>query len=402
MPSMKTHFLAAAAFAFAALPHHAAAQWTDGQAAVHVVGQTTFGLSSGATAANRFNQTRGVCLDSVNSKLYVADGGNNRVLRFAYPIAANGPTAEAVFGQPSFTTNTANIGGLSATSMSRPYSLAVDTSGTLYVADNVNHRVLAFPAAHLAATTGTAAARVLGQATFATSSSATTASGFSAPDGLAWEAPDRLWVAEFSNRRVVRFENVSAKPDGAPADGVLGQINFTTRSNQTTTAGISAAFDVKVNQGRVYIADYFNHRILRHDAAASKANGAPADGVLGQPDFTSTGSALSATRLNSPEAVAVDPSGRLYVADRNNRRVMIFDDAASKANGAAADNVLGQPGFVTNAAGSGAAQVAGPCGVAIDAAANRIVVTEGDNMRANVYQASGTLVPVTVSAVGME
>jgi predicted peptidase len=40
-----------------------------------------------------------------------------------------------------------------------------------------------------------------------------------------------------------------------------------------------------------------------------------------------------------------DAAGRLYLVDESNNRVVIFNDAASRANGANADFVLGQPGF---------------------------------------------------------
>jgi hypothetical protein len=63
----------------------------------------------------------------------VADGGNNRVL--FYPAGSITPTR--VYGQNgSFTTGTANNGGISANSLARPSTgLALDSSGNLYVAD---------------------------------------------------------------------------------------------------------------------------------------------------------------------------------------------------------------------------------------------------------------------------
>ena len=43
------------------------------------------------------------------------------------------------------------------------------------------------------------------------------------------------------------------------------------------------------NNGAIYVSDFLNSRILRFDNAALKANGANADGVLGQSDFASNG-----------------------------------------------------------------------------------------------------------------
>jgi hypothetical protein len=67
---------------------------------------------------------------------------NDRVL--FYP--AGSTTATRVYGQGgSFTSNTANNGGISANSLSAPEGIALDSSGNLYVADQ-NNRVLFYPA----------------------------------------------------------------------------------------------------------------------------------------------------------------------------------------------------------------------------------------------------------------
>jgi hypothetical protein len=59
--------------------------------------------------------------------------------------AAGSTTATRVYGQAgSFTTNTANNGGISATSLSQPWGMAFDGSGNLYVADWANKRVLEY------------------------------------------------------------------------------------------------------------------------------------------------------------------------------------------------------------------------------------------------------------------
>ncbi|MFN7928679.1 MAG: hypothetical protein U0Y68_12150 [Blastocatellia bacterium] len=66
--------------------------------------------------------------------------------------------------------------------------------------------------------------------------------------------------------------------------------------------------------GRLWVSDQDDNRVLRFDNAAAKANGAPADGVLGQPNFTSnTLNPPSAVSLNLPQGIFVDSSGRLWV-----------------------------------------------------------------------------------------
>ena len=103
-------------------------------------------------------------------------------------------------------------------------------------------------------------------------------------------------------------------------------------------------------QGRLWVADTGNYRVLRFDSATFKANGAPADAVLGQPDFTHAAAATTQSGMFFPSGVFFDASGRLWVASQDNNRVLRFDGAASKSNGANADGVLGQPGFTSKTA----------------------------------------------------
>jgi hypothetical protein len=77
--------------------------------------------------------------------LYVADYANNRVLEYAQPLAAGADrSADRVFGQPDFTHNASNNGGVSATSLAAPSGLALDRQSNLYVTDGGNSRVLEF------------------------------------------------------------------------------------------------------------------------------------------------------------------------------------------------------------------------------------------------------------------
>src|SRR6059036_564201 len=78
-------------------------------------------------------------------------------------------------------------------------------------------------------------------------------------------------------------------------------------------------------------------------------NGQAASLVLGQADFTSSAFVTTASGMSSPEGVAVDPtSGKVFVADSGNHRVLRFASDAALVSGAAADGVLGQPNFTFN------------------------------------------------------
>jgi hypothetical protein len=86
------------------------------------------------------------------------------------------------------------------------------------------------------------------------------------------------------------------------------------------------------------IADAGNHRVLLVPVTAT--SGAAASVVVGWPDGSTRSSGCSATLLRSP-ASAFIADGRLFVADRGNNRVLVWNEVPTK-NGVAADMVLGQ------------------------------------------------------------
>jgi hypothetical protein len=110
--------------------------------------------------------------------------------------------------------------------------------------------------------------------------------------------------------------------------------------------------------GNLWVADYINNRVVMFQNAATKANGADADGLLGQASFTTfTGPAAQRDRLWGPRGLAVDSRRALWVTEEFNHRVVRFDGAAAAALANAADpavnvslpdGVIGQADFVTN------------------------------------------------------
>ena len=357
---------------------------SNGQAAKLVLGQPDFTSNAfHATQAGMYNPYA-VAVDPATHKIFVADDLNNRVLRFASVYAlSNGAAAEAVLGQPNFTSNT---GHATQNGMNVPASVFVDSGGRLWVADYNNNRVLRYD--HAATLpSGANANGVLGQAGFTSHASATNQHSMSAPIGVFVDAGGRLWVAEYGNNRVLRYDNAASKANGAAADGVLGQPGFTSKGAATSQNGMSYPHTLAVDAGgRLWVADSENSRVLRFDNAASKANGAVANGVLGQPDFTSNVPITTQNGMYAPTSVAIDnATGRLYVSDYMNNRVLVFNAAAGLANGANASFVLGQKDFTSNSSGTSATTLYLPVDVFYDQAAKVLWTVDRSNNRVLMY-----------------
>jgi sugar lactone lactonase YvrE len=388
--------------AFALLASAASAQWTTGQNAAFVIGQPNFTTTGAAVDSTNVNDCRGIAVDVQNGKLYVSDWLNNRVLRFAYPITANEPVAEIVFGQPNFTSNAANSGGLSAASLRFPFGIAVDSTGRLWVSDAQNHRVVAYDAAHAIAANMPMADLVLGQANFTSGAGATGANRMNFPNGVAVDSLGNVYVADVSNNRVLRFDAAGGIASGDSADAVYGQANFTNSGTGAGAAGMNNPRDMGFDStGSLFVADQGNNRVLRFDDPLSDVMGATADGVLGQLSFATVGAATTATGFNSPHGVECDIGDNLYVTDANNNRTLVFLDVPSKADGAAADFALGQSDLMSGMAATTQNRGNFTVGVCVDSVNGFVITTEAVSQRALVWQASAPL-PVEASAFSLE
>jgi uncharacterized protein (TIGR03437 family) len=213
------------------------------------------------------------------------------------------PTASRALGHARVQLSTGEPNLVEGRELNRPQAVAVGADGALYVSDTFNNRVLGWRNAS-AFDNGAPADIVIGQRDRFTTATLGPAGGFTsgltAPTGLAVDAQGNLYVADSGNSRIVRYPRPFAQPDDVKlADMVLGQPNLQARGNNTggisertlaTLVGSNAlriglAFDA---QGNLWVSDSGNHRILRYPASAlgeGAASGPAANLVLGQPDF---------------------------------------------------------------------------------------------------------------------
>lgn len=269
---------------------------------------TTSTQNKGGISASSLWQPSSVATDA--NGLYIVDANNNRVLYFSN----NSTTASRVYGQAgSFTSNAANNGGISADSLNQPWGIAVDASG-VYISDRYNNRVLFYPGV------STTATRVYGQAgSFSTNSP--NSGGLSAntlynPAGIAVDTSG-LYVADYYNNRVLFYPDTSTTP--SRVYGTNG--SFTTSSGLVTSNGLNRPEGVALGNGGVYVADHQHSRVVYYHGT-----GTTALGVYGQNDFvtsTTNSGGLSASSLYYPAAVLIN-GANVYISDRGNHRVLYY------------------------------------------------------------------------------
>jgi uncharacterized protein (TIGR03437 family) len=429
-----------------------AADFNTGQAARAVVGQPQYTRQDATPTASIIGGASGVAY--ANNTLFVADSNrvgafpsDNRVL--IYRDVANMlpvPTAElnysqrcpvcvgqanVVLGQPDFVTTNPTLSP-TRTGMRNPTAVASDGIH-LVVADTDSNRVLVWNS--IPSQNNQPADVVIGQANFtsATVSNPPTAKSMRGPEGV-WIQNGKLYVADTGNNRVLIYNSIPTS-SGASADVVLGQPNFTVGINtnivqvtpnpQSTTMSDPVA--VTSDGVRLFVTDLGYNRVLIWNRIPT-TNAAPADVVIGQPDmvsaiannsFSGTPAASAgdtnketpvlcstpiASDVNSnptypynceatlsfPRFALADGTGRLFVADGGNDRILVFNRIPTR-NGQIADYILGQIGGQINQASDDSNSLRTPVALAWDG--TNLYCADTYNRRITVYSPAEQDIP---------
>lgn len=296
-----------------------------------------------------FLAPRGVFLRQ--NQLFVSDTGRNRVFIWNKFPETEFCEPDVVLGQGDADGTGRNAGGMvSAVSLQYPSGIWSDGK-RLIVADAWNHRVLiwhALPTRH-----GQPADVVIGQPDFnANQPNALKVGANPSERTLFWpygvfSDGQQLWIADTGNRRILYFETIPTE-NFAPAQGVIGKPDFMTRDYENQDP--IWPYSVKISpDGTMSVADTQYYRILIwrdwHTAFHQKA-----DVIIGQADLDSNGQNQfgphpTANTLNWCYDTCFSQQG-ILVADTGNSRILRFDTIPGH-NNPAADGLIGKPNFFT-------------------------------------------------------
>jgi sugar lactone lactonase YvrE len=337
-----------------------------------------------------------IALDGVGN-LYVGDRGNSRVRRVD---RATGTITTLAGG---FTPASGDGGAATSANLSNPAGLALDASGSLYVAENGANRVRKIDAATGIITTvvGTGSAGGSGDGGLAIEAQ------LNAPQGVTVDRSGNLYIADSSNGRVRKVDARYGTITTVAGTGVLGSSGdggAATLATLSTFRGI--ALDASEN---LWIADSVNHRVRFVNLSptpVSVAGHTIAPGNIARIVGTTQGSSgdeglASAARINLPLGLAFDSTGNLYISEQGQRiRFVNLSDAPVGIHG----QVVG-PYNITTIAGTGvagdsgdgclatAAQLFGPQGLAIDVEDN-LYIADTNNNRIRKVDTTGVITHV--------
>ena len=243
-----------------------------------------------------------------------------------------------------------------AASFNTPLGVAVDATGNVYVADWLNQLIRKISPAGVVST-------LAGSGVLGATNGIGTAASFNSPYGVAVDATGNVYVADAVNGLIRKI---------SPA-GVVGTLAGSSVQGATNGTGTAASFfhpwGVAVDAtGNVYVADNGNN-LIRKISPAGVVSTLAGSGVQG--NINGMGTAAS---FSSPQGVAVDAAGNVYVGDQGSNLIR-------KISPTGAVSTLAGSGMSGNTNGTGtAASFNNPTGVAVDATGNVYVADQTNEL----------------------
>ena len=310
------------------------------------------GSVDGTGSAARIYAPAGLAVDG-SGTIYLAESGGSLIRKIT-----NGGVVTTLAGSLQGYGSADGVG--TAASFYYPWGIAVDTAGNLYVADSGNDTIRKITPAGVVSTlagTAKAAGRVDG---------AGSAARFDGPTGITVDALGNVYVCDSQNNAIRKVTSA----------GVVSTIaGFTGTQGSADGAANAASFYDPIgiavdSSGNLFIGDAGNGTIRKITPSGVVSTLAGSVGLYG-----STDGAGSNARFRDPDALAVDAADNIYVTDSGNETIRKI------TSGGVVTTIGGIAGTSGYASGSGSAALfQTPIGIAVDSAGNVYVSTYYGNV----------------------
>lgn len=360
-------------------------------------GRSGYAGDSGPATSAQFQDPDGIAIDSAGS-LYVADRTANVIRK----VSGGSITTYAGTGFAGFSGD----GGLAAAAqLNGPTGVAIDAAGNLYIADTKNSAVRKVaPNGVISTVAGNGPAGYSGDGGPATSAA------LDGPQGLAVDAAGNLYIADSGNNRVrvvapngtiSTFAGTGLATYSGDNVGGTGITSSSGDGGPATKSSVVIPTAVAADSsGNIYIADYGNSKVRVVSNGMIRSIAGNNSGVAPAPG----GDTAVSIRLNGPTGVAVDSMGNVYLAEGSIGSgsglaigdFRIWQISAAGVFSAAAGN--GLDSYSGDGGPAPVAQIDVPGAVAVDAAGN-FYIADSLNHRVRKISAAGVI--TTVAGTGV-
>ena len=406
----------------------AGAQWGDGTMAANDI-YTLAGSPAGTsgTSGDGGAASSGLLYGPSDitwsgSNLYIADTYNNRIQEIAgtghteFGVTMTADDIYTIAGSSTGGYGYSGNGGLATSAeLGNPYSIAIDSSGNLYIADTANNEIR-----EVSASTSDISAYAGGAGTFQQDGDKGPAvdAGLDSPDGVATDAQGDIFIADTYGNRVQEIAvsdhtqfgiTMTAGDVYTVAGSAAGESGTSGDGDPATQALLYEPYDVAVSAaGDLYIADGQGMRIQEVPASSGNQWGQPmtagdmytiAGAAIEDCGNSGQGGPATSALFEVPSAIALDAAGDVIIEDAENNQVYVIPKTSGTHYGISmtADYLYTIGGQTSAAAGSSgdggpgtAAYLNDPDGLAVDPAGNVYIADAGNNRIQEIAAATGT------------
>jgi alpha-tubulin suppressor-like RCC1 family protein/sugar lactone lactonase YvrE len=323
-------------------------------------GSADFSGDDGSAAASSLNFPYNVSLDSAGN-LYIADTNNSRIRK----VTISGETATITTVAGDGNTGYASDGGpATETSLNYPRYVAAGKDGNIYIADSDNNLIRKVDSDGLISTVAGD-----GNAVYSEDGGAATATSLNYPTGVAADSSGNIYISDTNNYRIRKVDKATGNISTFAGNGTSG---FNGDEMAATAASLISPRGVLVSSaGTVFFVDENSHR-LRVVTADGMIHTLAGGGGAG---YSGDGGAAVDANLSFPHAISRDNNGNVYIADTYNHRIRKV--TTGNIISTLAGN--GVAGFGGDRFAATAAQLSSPSGVAVDSSGNVFIADTGNN-----------------------
>jgi len=275
-----------------------------------------------------------------NGNIYIADTDNHVIRHIDASTGIISTLADSTVG------------------LNRPSGLALDSTGNLYISDTGNNLIR----------------RIDSTGSISTFAGAGTTK-LNAPRGLVFDSNDNLYVADSGSGVILKITSTGTITTFA-GNGSQG---FNGNGLPALNTSFNAPYYLAINNSNaLYVSGYFSQRIRKIDLnPANPTHPVTTVAGDGQAGFSGDNVAAISSSLNSPQGLAVDHKGNLYIADHLNHRVRVVDNSG-QINTVAG---IGTANFSGDNGAAALAEINHPVGLFFDNSSDQLLLADSFNHR---------------------